>query len=266
MSAFWSEMIGTMILVLLGDGVVAGVLLVRSKGAHAGWLMVTIGWGLGVTMALYVVGQSSGGHINPAVTLALASVGSFPWGKVPLYIAGQLIGAFLGGSLVWIHYLPHWKVTRNPSDKLAVFATSPAIRKKWANLLSEIIGTFVLLFGILAIGETKFTDGLNPLVIGCLVVAIGLSLGETTGYAINPARDLGPRIAHLILPIAGKGSSDFSYAWIPVLGPILGGVTAALTFKAVFLSQIHPLLWLMVPIAGIVIIAAILSEKNIQKI
>jgi glycerol uptake facilitator protein len=262
MSSLLAEMIGTMLLVLLGDGVVAGVLLVRSKGAHAGWLMIAVGWGLAVTMALYFVGKFSGGHINPAVTLALASIGSFPWAKVPYYILAQLIGAFCGGVLVWLHYLPHWKLTRDKSVKLAVFATSPAVRKTWSNLLSEVIGTFVLVFGILAIGENKFTEGLNPLVIGCLIVAIGLSLGETTGYAINPARDFGPRLAHFLLPIEGKGDSDFPYSWIPIVGPVIGGITAALTFKSIFAGCTSPVLWLMEIIIIAIVLAAIISESN----
>lgn len=174
----------------------------------------------------------SGAHLNPAVTLGLAFVGDFPWKEVPSYILGQMIGAFLGAVLVFLHYLPHWKETEDQGAKLGVFSTGPAIPNTFANLFSETLGTFVLVLGLLAIGANKFTDGLNPLVVGFLIVAIGISLGGTTGYAINPARDLGPRIAHFVLPIAGKGSSNWKYAWIPVLGPALGG-----SFAGVFLQR-----------------------------
>lgn len=234
MSPFAAEMIGTMLLVLFGDGVVAGVLLNKSKAQNSGWIVIAMGWGLGVAMAVYAVGAISGAHLNPAVTLALASTGAFPWSDVPLYILGQMLGAFLGAVMVWLQYYPHWRATDDPGLKLAVFSTGPAIRSTGANLLSEIIGTFVLVLGILAIGANRFTEGLNPLIVGFLVVGIGLSLGGTTGYAINPARDLGPRIAHALLPIPGKGSSDWGYAWIPVAGPIIGGILGALFYNGAF--------------------------------
>jgi glycerol uptake facilitator protein len=234
MSPFVGEIIGTALLIILGDGVVAAVVLNRTKAQNAGWIVITMGWGLGVAIAVYAVGRISGAHLNPAVTLALAAAGKFAWNQVATYILGQLIGAFLGGVIVWLHYLPHWKETQDVSAKLGVFCTAPAIRSYGANLISEIIGTFVLVLGILAIGANKFTDGLNPLIVGFLVVAIGLSLGATTGYAINPARDLGPRIAHAVLPIPGKGGSDWAYAWIPVVGPIVGGLLAAWFYTGVF--------------------------------
>ena len=234
MTPFIAEIIGTCLLVLLGDGVVAGVVLARSKAENSGWIVITVGWALAVIMAIYAVGQIGGAHINPAVTIGLAANGSFPWSDVPLYIAGQLIGGFIGACLVYLHYLPHWKATINPDTKLAVFCTAPAIRNPFSNFISEFIGTFVLVFGILMIGANRFTDGLNPIVVGLLVLAIGQSLGGTTGYAINPARDLAPRLAHALLPIPGKRDSDWEYAWIPVIGPIFGGICGAIVHQMLF--------------------------------
>jgi glycerol uptake facilitator protein len=234
MSPYLAEMIGTAILILFGDGVVAGVLLKHSKAENSGWIVITMAWGLAVAVAAYSVGGISGAHLNPALTIGLAVAGKFAWNLVPGYIAAQVIGAFIGGVLVWLHYLPHWKATKDKDLKLAVFSTGPAIRNTGANLISEIIGTFILVLCIMAIGANKFADGLNPLIVGFLVVVIGLSLGGTTGYAINPARDLGPRIAHFVLPISGKGSSDWAYAPIPIIGPIIGAVLAALFYKGLF--------------------------------
>lgn len=262
MSEFLGEFIGTMLLLVFGAGVVAGVILKGTKSENAGWWVITSGWGLAVMVAVFAVGSISGAHLNPAVTIGLASVGEFPWEKVPIYVLAQLLGAFSGALIVWIHYLPHWKETKDQGTQLAIFATGPAIRKTWANLLSEIIGTFILMFGLLTIGSNKFSDGLNPLVVGGLIVAIGLSLGGTTGWAINPARDLGPRIAHFILPITGKGKSDWGYAWIPVVGPILGGVLGAVIYKALFKQEIYPLLWVVVPIVLIIAILAVIKEKK----
>jgi len=262
MSEFLGEFIGTMLLIVFGGGVVAGVILKGTKAENSGWIVITSGWGLGVVVAVYAVGSISGAHINPAVTISLACVGDFPWEKVPIYVSGQLLGGFFGGIIVWLHYLPHWKETKDQATQLAVFSTGPAIRKTWANLLSEIIGTFILMFGLLTIGANKFSDGLNPLIIGGLVVAIGLSLGATTGYAINPARDLGPRIAHFLLPIIGKGKSDWGYAWIPVVGPILGGLLGTLLYKALFKQEIYPLLWVIAPVVLIVIILAVVKEAK----
>ena len=241
MQSYLAELLGTMILVLLGDGVVANVLLQRSKGQNSGWIVITTGWGVAVAIAVYAVGRISGAHLNPAVTIALATIGSFSWAQVPGYIAAQMIGAFLGAVLVWLAYLPHWRETPDPGAKLGIFCTGPAIRSTGANLITEIIGTAVLMFGILAIAANAqtlarpgdvdlsvvFSRGLQPLLVGVLVLGIGLSLGGPTGYAINPARDLGPRLAHAILPIPGKGSSDWGYAWIPVVGPIIGGIAGA---------------------------------------
>jgi glycerol uptake facilitator len=232
LSIFGAEVIGTAILILLGNGVVAGVLLNHSKAQNAGWIVITFGWGMAVMLAVFAVGQFSGAHLNPAVTLGFAFQGSTEWGDVPEYLGGEFVGAFIGATLVWLAYLPHWGATEDPGLKLAAYSTAPAIRNTPANLICEIIGTFVLVFGVLAIfaDEATAATGLGGLLVGLLVFVIGLSLGGPTGYAINPARDLGPRIMHAILPIAGKGPSDWGYAWIPVLGPIIGGVLGALAF------------------------------------
>lgn len=231
MSSFLGEIIGTMILILFGCGVVGGVVLNKSKAQDSGWIVITFGWGFAVAFAVYVVGKYSGAHLNPAVTLGLAFSGVFPWTQVPMYIAAQMIGAFIGACVVYLHYLPHWEETEDGDAKLAVFSTGPAIPNTFANLISEVIGTTLLVFGLLGIGANKFSEGLNPLIVGFYIVAIGLSFGGTTGYAINPARDLGPRIAHFLLPIAGKRDSDWSYAWIPVVGPVIGGFLGALLYK-----------------------------------
>jgi glycerol uptake facilitator protein len=238
MSATLAEFIGTMILIVLGDGVVANVVLQQTKGHNSGWIVITAGWAFAVTVAVYCVASVSGAHLNPAVTIGLASIGTFAWAQVPMYLAAQMAGAITGGVIVWLLYLPHWKVTPDPGAKLAVFCTGPAIRAPLSNLTAEIIGTFVLVLGISAVlGPGNFVPGsdlakgFGPALVGVIVWSIGLSLGGPTGYAINPARDLGPRIAHAILPIAGKGSSDWGYAWIPVVGPIVGGVLAAVSYK-----------------------------------
>jgi len=238
MSPFLAELLGTMLLIILGDGVVANVVLNRTKGQNSGWIVITAGWAFAVTVAVYAVGTFSGAHLNPAVTLGLAAIGKLAWGLVPLYVAAQLLGALLGATIVWLAYWPHWAVTESQASKLAVFCTAPAIRNPIANLLTEVIGTFVLVLGVLAILTPKnlnpaygWNVGFGPALVGVIVWAIGLSLGGPTGYAINPARDLGPRIAHAILPIPGKGSSDWAYAWIPILGPIIGGLIAAFLYK-----------------------------------
>jgi glycerol uptake facilitator protein len=239
MSPFTAELIGTALLILLGDGVVANVLLNKSKAQNAGWMVVATGWGLAVALAVYCVGTFSGAHLNPAVTIGMAVLGKLEWALVGSYIAAQMLGAMVGATLVWLAYLPHWKETPDQGAKLGIFCTAPAIRSTGANLVCEIIGTFVLVLGVLAILTPKnlkpehgFDAGLGPLLVGVLVLGIGISLGGPTGYAINPARDLGPRLAHAILPIAGKGGSDWGYAWIPVVGPIIGGVLGALFYKA----------------------------------
>ncbi len=234
MNIFLAEFVGTALLILLGCGVVAGVVLKGTKNENAGWLVIALGWALAVTFAVYAVGSVSGAHLNPAVTLALAVSGQFDMAQVPLYLSAQLLGAILGAVLTYLHYLPHWACTEDTGAKLGVFATGPAIRHTAANLISEFLGTFVLMFGLSALGTNRFAEGLNPIAVGALILAIGLSLGGTTGYAINPARDLGPRIAHALLPIPGKGSSDWGYAWIPIVGPILGGICGALTYQGLF--------------------------------
>jgi glycerol uptake facilitator protein len=234
MNVFFAELIGTALLILLGNGVVAGVLLKNSKAEGAGWLVITVAWGLAVTFGVYTVGSVSGAHLNPAVTIALAATGAFEWAQVPVYIIAQMLGAILGACLVYLHYLPHWAKTDDEGLKRAVFCTAPAERHTVSNFTSEFIGTFVLMFGLSALGANKFAEGLNPLAVGALVLSIGLSLGGTTGYAINPARDLGPRIAHALLPIPNKGDSDWGYAWIPIVGPILGGIAGAMAHHLMF--------------------------------
>jgi glycerol uptake facilitator protein len=244
MQAYIGEFIGTMILIILGDGVVAGVLLRNSKAENSGWIVITFGWGLAVAVAVYCVFQFSTAHINPAVTIALAVTGQFGWAQVPGYIIAQFLGAFVGAVIVWLAYLPHWEETEDEGLKLGVFCTAPAIYNTPANIITEIIGTFMLVFGIFGIVANAGTvgggaaavigTGLNPLLVGLLVVGIGLSLGGPTGYAINPARDLGPRIAHAVLPIAGKGGNDWGYAWIPVVGPIIGGILGGVLFTLLF--------------------------------
>jgi glycerol uptake facilitator protein len=232
-SIFGAEVIGTGILILLGDGVVAGVLLAHSKAQNSGWIVITFGWGMGVAMAVFAVAQFSGAHLNPAVTFGFALEGTTDWSDVPKYFAGEFVGAFIGATLVWAAYSNHWRETEDPGLKLAVFCTAPAIRNTVANIITEIIGTFLLVFGVLAIvaNDATVASGLVPLIVGLLVLAIGLSLGGPTGYAINPARDLGPRIMHAILPIPGKGPSDWGYAWIPVVAPLIGGGLGGLAFK-----------------------------------
>src|SRR5215203_765915 len=243
MQAYIGEFIGTMILIILGDGVVAGVLLRNSKAENSGWIVITLGWGMAVAVAVYCVFQFSGAYINPAVTLGAAVTGGLDWAVVPGYIIAQFLGAFVGAVIVWLAYLPHWEETADPGLKLGVFSTAPAIYNTPANIICEIIGTFVLVFGVLGIlgntqqldqagGADLFLFGIFPLLVGLLVLGIGLSLGGPTGYAINPARDLGPRIAHAVLPIAGKGGSDWGYSWIPVVGPIIGGLIGAVLYNA----------------------------------
>ena len=236
MSIFGAEVIGTALLILLGNGVVACVLLAQSKGQNAGWVVITFGWGLAVMTGAFAVGQFSGAHLNPAVTIGFWVAGTTDGSDVPAYLAGEFVGAFIGATLVWLAYLDHWKETEDPGLKLACFSTAPAIRNPVANVITEVIGTFVLVFGILAFFDNVATaeTGLGPLIVGLLVVGIGMSLGGPTGYAINPARDLGPRIMHAILPIPGKGDSDWGYAWVPVVAPIVGGILAALAYKAFF--------------------------------
>jgi len=248
MSPYIAEIIGTAILILLGNGVVANVLLTESKGKDSGWIVITWGWGIAVFVAVFVVGQFSGAHINPAVTVGLAGAGLFDWAQVPFYILSQLLGAAIGALLVWLAYKEHFAKTEDSNSKLAVHSTIPAIRNYSNNVMTEAIGTIVLVFGVFYLVEPGFISSngevlktitlngqeigfglgsLSALPVGLLVLGIGLSLGGPTGYAINPARDLGPRIMHQILPIPGKQSSDWAYSWVPVVGPILGALLAA---------------------------------------
>jgi glycerol uptake facilitator protein len=240
MSPFTAEVIGTMFLILLGAGVVANVILKGTKGNNSGWMVITTGWALAVFVGVVIAGPYSGAHLNPAVSIGLAIAGKFEWAKVPVYIGGQLLGSMLGAFLAWVIYRDHFDATNDPDTQLAVFSTGPAIRNTTFNLLSEIIGTFVLIFVVFYFTDAEIKEPKSPIGLGSLgavpvaflVWAIGLSLGGTTGYAINPARDLGPRIVHGLLPIKGKGKSNWQYAWIPVIGPVIGAVIAALLYMA----------------------------------
>lgn len=262
MSVYLAEFLGTFFLILIGGGVVAGVLLKGSKAFGAGWNAITVAWGLAVTFAIYGVGSISGAHINPAVTLGFAFVGEFPWSRVPGYMASQVAGGFMGGVIVWIFYIPHWAGTEDPIAKRSVFCTTPAIRSYLNNLISEMVGTAVLIFSLLFIGTQTFTEGLNPLVVGALIVLIGLALGGTTGYAINPARDLGPRLAHFVLPIRGKGPSDWAYAFVPILGPVLGALLGASSYRILYANDLQPKYLVVVALVAVILVAAVL--KNIR--
>jgi glycerol uptake facilitator protein len=241
MSPFVAELIGTMLLILLGDGVVANVVLKDTKGNNSGWIVITTAWGLAVFVGVVVAGPYSGAHLNPAVTLALAIAGKFAWANVIPYIIAQFAGACMGAFLVWIMYYDHFKRTNDPASILAVFCTGPAVRNYISNIASEVIGAFVLLFTIFYIAGAEITPAKTPIGLGSvgaipvalLVWVIGLSLGGTTGYAINPARDLGPRFMHMLLPIKGKGTSDWAYAWIPVIAPLAGAAIAAILYLAI---------------------------------
>lgn len=236
MSNFMAEFLGTMLLILLGDGVVASVALNKSKGQNGGWIVVTTSWAVAVAVPALIFGAISGAHFNPAVTVAFAAIGfgGITWSMVPGYIVAQMLGAMVGAALVWLAYLPHWSETEDPAVKLGVFCTAPAIRNSICNLITEIIGTFVLVFAILGLSTVEQAPGLGIYSVGLVILVIGLALGGPTGYAINPARDLGPRIAHAILPITGKGGSDWGYSWIPVVGPLIGGVIGGVLGQIVF--------------------------------
>lgn len=265
MSEFLGELIGTAILILFGGGVCANVNLKGALGKGADWIVISLGWGLAVMLGVYAVGNVSGAHLNPAVTLGFAIDGSFPWSKVVPFIVAQMIGAMIGAFLVWATYLPHWKKTEDQGAKLGVFSTGPSYPNYVANFLSEIIGTMILVMGLLFIGTNKFTDGLNPLIVGLLIVAIGLSLGGATGYAINPARDIGPRIMHMLLPIPGKGSSNWKYAIVPILGPISGGMLGAALFKILFNGVVNGFVIFSIIFTVIVVLSGIFLNKSILK-
>ena len=233
------EFIGTAILVLFGDGVVASNCLKKSKGENGGWVVITLAWGLAVMLGVFISGPYSGAHLNPAVTLGLAAAGTFSWSLVVPYIVAQMLGGFVGAVLVYAFYKDHYDATDDPAVKLGTFCTAPAIRNYGRNLFSEILGTFVLVFVILALsiqGNTPEVGmgALGAFPVAMLIVALGMSLGGTTGYAINPARDLAPRLAHAVLPIKGKGSNDWAYSWVPVVGPVIGGFLAAAGYCLIF--------------------------------
>lgn len=231
---FIAELLGTFMLILLGDGVVANVCLNKSGMKGAGSIQITFAWGLAVLLPAFVFGASSGAHFNPALTIALAAGGAIEWASVPIYILGQFAGAILGACLVYLLYKEQFDATEDPKTKLGVFSTSPSVPNVGLNLLSEIVGTFVLVFAILGIGNVaNIAPGVEKLLVFGVIVSIGMSLGGLTGYAINPARDLGPRIAHAILPIKGKGSSNWGYSWIPVFGPVIGALIAQLLYMSV---------------------------------
>lgn len=240
MTPFVAELIGTFLLILLGNGVVANVVLNGTKGHNSGWIVISTGWALGVYVGVLVAGPYSGAHINPAVTISLAIAGVFSWSQVPTYIFAQFLGAMLGTFVVWIMYRDHYKISNDKNGIMATFCTAPAIRNLPVNLISEIVGTFVLLFAVFYIVSPELTieqqnvnfglGSIGAIPVAFIVWAIGLSLGGTTGYAINPARDLGPRIVHALLPMKNKRDSDWSYSWIPVIGPIVGGGIAAILY------------------------------------
>lgn len=262
MNIYIAEFIGTMILITFGGGIVAGSNLKNSLAENAGWLNICIAWGLAVTFGIYAVGDISGAHMNPAVTLGFAMVGDFPWSDVAGYILAQVLGAMTGATIVWVFYKAHWKKTEDQGAKLGVFCTAGAERSFPNNFANELIATFFLTFGLSFIGANNFADGLNPLIVGALIAAIGFSLGGTTGFAINPARDFGPRLMHAILPIDGKGTSDWPYAWIPILGPIIGGITGTLFYKALFDGNYGIAFWVFSALSLIVIIYSVVFKRD----
>jgi glycerol uptake facilitator protein len=230
---FIGELIGTLILILLGNGAVATVLLDKSKGQNSGWIVITAGWGFAVAIAVYATGWISGGHLNPAVTLGLTLAHQSALSLMPSYFLGQILGAMLGSILVWLAFYPHFGITQNHEIKFVCFATRPAIRNYFWNFICEVIGTAMLLIGVLGIfnKHNGIADGVGPYAVGILIFSIGLSLGGPTGYAINPARDLGPRLVHSLFPIQGKGGSDWHYAWVPIFGPLVGGALGAFIYQ-----------------------------------
>ena len=234
MTAFTGEIVGTALLILFGDGVVANIVLKKTNGHGSGFFAITLGWAMAVFIGVFVSAPASGAHLNPAITIALAYAGKFNWAEVPMYIGAQFIGAMIGATLVWVAYKQHFDATDDAAEKLSIFCNAPAIRNTTFNLLTEIIGTFALMFGVLFITKSSNSLGaLDALPVALLVWGIGISLGGPTGYAINPARDLGPRIMHFILPIKNKGGSNWKYSWIPVLGPIIGALLAVVIYNLV---------------------------------
>ena len=262
MSVYLAEFIGTTILLYFGNSINAATALNFSYAKGSGWVITTLGWGLSVTFGIYAVGSISGAHINPAVTTSLALAGELDWALVPGYILAQVLGGILGATLAWLQYLPHWGKTEDQGAKLGVFCTSGAIDQKSSNLVSEILGTMILIIGLMMIGANEFTEGLNPLVVGGLITLIGMAQGGSTGYAINPARDFGPRLAHFILPIKGKGSSNWSYSWIPIVGPIIGGGAGAALFYLIFKDGTSLLGWTAIGLSLMAIIYAVIDESR----
>ncbi|MCQ2969839.1 MAG: aquaporin family protein [Clostridium sp.] len=234
MSIFLSEFLGTMLLILLGGGVCANVSLKKSNGNGGGWIVITWGWAMAVAIPALIFGQYSGAHFNPALTLAFAIINIIPWSSVPSYFAGEFLGAFIGAIFVYLTYKEQFKETEDKATKLGVFCTNPIIKSYGSSFISEAIATFVLVFCILGLANNQMADGLNTIAVGGLILAIGLSLGGPTGYAINPCRDLSPRIVHAILKIPNKGDSNWSYAWIPVVAPTVGAIIAAFLYKSIF--------------------------------
>ena len=267
MENFIAEFFGTMVLLTFGVGVVAGVVLNGTKSNGSGWIVITFGWGLGVMVAVYATGWISGAHINPAVTIAILAAGEMTAGDAIGYIVAQMAGAFTGAAIVLGMYYPHYKATADKGGKLATFSTGPAVRHTPSNFLSEVVGTFMLLFGIAGINAvgSGVGAGVGPLLVGLLVVGIGLTLGGTTGYAINPARDLGPRIAHFLLPVPDKGSSDWNYSWIPVVGPIIGGALGYLTYQAVFQDTMGAALFIFIGLFAVVQLATFFIKLDGQE-
>lgn len=270
MSIYLAEFIGTAIMILFGGGVVANVVLKKSKAEGGGWIVIIMGWGFAVMLGVYATSKYSGGHLNPAVTLGLAIVGKFSWAHVPGYIVAQFLGAMAGAYLIWLHFKPHFFVTENPIAKRDIFCTTPAIESFPNNVMSEVIGTAVLIFAILFIGINEVTGGLQPVVIGFLIMGIGLSLGGTTGYAINPARDLGPRLMHMLLPIPAKTDSNWKYAFVPGLSPIVGTIIGSALYGILFrvgagevISLTAAWSWLII---GFLLLAALLYYARCQQL
>ena len=264
MENFIAEFFGTMVLLTFGIGVVAGVVLNGTKSNGSGWIVITFGWGLGVMAAVYMTGWISGAHLNPAVTVALLAAGELSAADAVGYIVAQMAGAFTGAAIILSMYYPHYKATSDQGAKLATFSTGPAVRHTPSNFLSEVVGTFMLLFGIAGINASN-VGPIGGLLVGLLVVVIGLTLGGTTGYAINPARDLGPRIAHFLLPVPDKGSSDWNYSWIPVLGPIIGGALGYLTYQAVFQDTMGAALFIFIGLFAVVQLATFFIKLDGQE-
>ncbi|WP_462412692.1 MIP/aquaporin family protein [Neobacillus sp. Marseille-QA0830] len=265
MTSFMGELVGTAIMIFLGCSMCAGASLKKTFSYNPGWLAIQFAWGMAVAIAVYAVGKYSGAHLNPVVTLAFAFTGNFPWSQVPAYMAAQFLGAMMGAAAVYLQFLPHWKETADPVAKLGAFVTRPAIRHTFSNLVSEMLATFILILALLSIGANRFTDGLHPLIVGFLIIALSLSLGGTTGAALNPARDLGPRIMHFILPIHGKKDSDWKYAWIPVAGPVIGGCLGGAFYNAAFLGKSIPQFFLTLGVGILVLLVSYFSGQKRQK-